>query len=1119
MEPAIRNGLQNKDYDVRKKTALAFEPALRDLAAMRTPESEQKLRLIITQLVELARTRLPSSSATTTVRSGGIMGLASLAIALGPRMGEFLGPIIMPVLACFDDLDCKLRYYACESMYNITKNAHGEILVYFNELFDVLSRLTADSDPSVKNGAELLDRLLKDIVTEQAATYISVANYGEDAHFGVEKFGGHGGESGPSTLRSAPAAHAEPSRAFSLPRFLPLLYERLTVRDAWVRTFLLSWLTVLDGVPDLQVVSYLPQFLDGLLDYLGDQTHEVRTQTETVLEAFLREIGSVRRVQLELLRSKREAWEVEMERRRRRASEAKTVTVTDHDDGEREGAEGEEEEEAAEADESFGKATPTAQRTREASRMVPEAAVDDSEGEGDAAPEADEDDAGEWTPGQGVTIDYPAILEILLRYVTAPEEEIQATCLHWIGEFLQIVPGVVIPFTPQLIPVILVALAHHNPEIQQAAIDTNEQLFAVVQSLPVDGQPTQNGLSPESAEFSPTGPSAISSPATGPNERPSPSTAAPSSIPFPTSATPRLGHDRSKPGSDATAALAHGAPAPLTLASLSLAPTSPASTRGLVYPSELQDEYEPDGRQFQYGATVNELTVQFVNDNEVTRVAILEWLIMLHQKAPRKILAGDDPSLLGRKDRSQSGRQRNSSSSSTSSGLSLGVLLKLLSDSSERVLRADLQLLAQISSLGDGSGGSSGEDYFAGLMTSLLELFSTDRKLLETRGSLIIRQLCGTLDAERIYRTCAEILETDEDLEFASIMVQNLNLIMITSPELSDFRKRLRTLDSKDGQNLFVTLYRSWSLNAVSTFTLCLLAQAYEQASALLQIFAELEMTVPMLIQIDKLVQLIESPVFTSLRLQLLEPERYPYLLKAMYGLLMLLPQSSAFATLRNRLSAVSTLGFLHTVPRSNLTAPSAVRGSSYGGTSGSVGSGSSLAARVSRPEGATPDPPSIRWHELLVHFRQVQKRRANIVSATASGRSAGMADNGRGSSRTRDGTLSVDGVSPPTSSGFTHGGVRNSRRRPTGTELSQATLSSLGAGRPPTAGDSASMASSSVTGGSGGRGGGRGGPPSQSGTHSASSPAAVPKGRTSAVPTGKDGGRTGATVGTSRRT
>ena len=87
--------------------------------------------------------------------------------------------------------------------------------------------------------------------------------------------------------------------------------------------------------------------------------------------------------------------------------------------------------------------------------------------------------------------------------------------------------------------------------------------------------------------------------------------------------------------------------------------------------------------------------------------------------------------------------------------------------------------------------------------------------------------------------------------------------------------------------------------------------------------------------QIDKLVQLIESPVFTctrlnllsmihhelikvllALRLQLLEPERNPYLFKCLYGLLMLLPQSSAFISLRNRLGAVSSLGFLHTPAR-----------------------------------------------------------------------------------------------------------------------------------------------------------------------------------------------------------
>ena len=53
-----------------------------------------------------------------------------------------------------------------------------------------------------------------------------------------------------------------------------------------------------------------------------------------------------------------------------------------------------------------------------------------------------------------------------------------------------------------------------------------------------------------------------------------------------------------------------------------------------------------------------------------------------------------------------------------------------------------------------------------------------------------------------------------------------------------------------------------------------------------------------------------------ALRLQLLEPEKHPFLLKALYGLLMLLPQSTAFVTLRNRLNSVSALGFLHTVPR-----------------------------------------------------------------------------------------------------------------------------------------------------------------------------------------------------------
>lgn len=165
-----------------------------------------------------------------------------------------------------------------------------------------------------------------------------------------------------------------------------------------------------------------------------------------------------------------------------------------------------------------------------------------------------------------------------------------------------------------------------------------------------------------------------------------------------------------------------------------------------------------------YAAAVSSLTLLFLNDHEATRVAALTWLLMLHRKAPRKVLAFNDGTF--------------------------PALLKTLSDPAEAVVTRDLQLLSQISR-------NSGDEYFTSFMENLLQLFSTDRKLLEMRGSLIIRQLCLSLSAERIYRTLADCIEKEEDLEFASIMVQNLNNNLITAPELSELRKRLRNLETR----------------------------------------------------------------------------------------------------------------------------------------------------------------------------------------------------------------------------------------------------------------------------------------------------------------------------------
>jgi hypothetical protein len=93
--------------------------------------------------------------------------------------------------------------------------------------------------------------------------------------------------------------------------------------------------------------------------------------------------------------------------------------------------------------------------------------------------------------------------------------------------------------------------------------------------------------------------------------------------------------------------------------------------------------------------------------------------------------------------------------------------------------------------------------------------------------------------------------------------------------------------------------------------SLCLLAQVYSHTCDLIQNLAQLPLGAEVLVQVDRLVQLLETPTYAFLRLQLLEPSRNPDLLKSLYGLLMLLPQSSAFKTLSARLQSVPAVTLL----------------------------------------------------------------------------------------------------------------------------------------------------------------------------------------------------------------
>ncbi|XP_034223653.1 protein VAC14 homolog isoform X4 [Prunus dulcis] len=236
---SVLRNLADKLYEKRKNAALEVEGIVKQLT---TAGDHDKITAVI-NLLTTEFTYSPQANH----RKGGLIGLAAATVGLTSEAAQHLEQIVPPVLDSFSDQDSRVRYYACEALYNIAKVVRGDFIIFFNKIFDALCKLSADSDANVQSAAHLLDRLVKqDIVTE--------------------------------------------SDQFSIEEFIPLLRERMNVLNPYVRQFLVGWITVLDSVPDIDMLGFLPDFLDGLFNMLSDSSHEIRQQADSALSEFLQEI-------------------------------------------------------------------------------------------------------------------------------------------------------------------------------------------------------------------------------------------------------------------------------------------------------------------------------------------------------------------------------------------------------------------------------------------------------------------------------------------------------------------------------------------------------------------------------------------------------------------------------------------------------------------------------------------------------------------------------------------------------------------------------------------------------------------------------------------------------------
>jgi len=167
-----------------------------------------------------------------------------------------------------------------------------------------------------------------------------------------------------------------------------------------------------------------------------------------------------------------------------------------------------------------------------------------------------------------------------------------------------------------------------------------------------------------------------------------------------------------------------------------------------------------------------------------------------------------------------------------------------------------------------------------------------------------------------------------QDYQFVSAFIQQMCLVLLNSKEASKLRNTLkdcigygREVEERDRRRsrLFHILLHSFSHNLVATTSLCLWGGACRTASLFLKRIDPLDISLVFLLELDKLVEMIERPLFRHLHVRMLETDKNPLaegsgtmLFQVLKSILMLLPQSACYNILRDRL--VSTSRFRQSV-------------------------------------------------------------------------------------------------------------------------------------------------------------------------------------------------------------
>ncbi|SCP03540.1 conserved Plasmodium protein, unknown function [Plasmodium malariae] len=186
-------------------------------------------------------------SVSTSERCGGLISLAFISISLNDKIKYYFSEILKIIISCINDQDSKVRYYVCESLYNLCKISKGVIFYNIEDIFDCLYRIFSDSCPNVKNGGAFLDNLLKDMT----CSYNNI---------------------------------------FNIYKIIYILKDKICIENANVRQLIISWLFFLQNIPTINIFEYFHFFVKDLFLMLSDENKDIQKQANQCLDLYIDKI-------------------------------------------------------------------------------------------------------------------------------------------------------------------------------------------------------------------------------------------------------------------------------------------------------------------------------------------------------------------------------------------------------------------------------------------------------------------------------------------------------------------------------------------------------------------------------------------------------------------------------------------------------------------------------------------------------------------------------------------------------------------------------------------------------------------------------------------------------------